>query len=95
MEKHLKTSNGYKLCYKEKGSRAYIRHFLTCTYMQARSMLRHYKRYPQKSKEDNHLLKKPNWVIIPITKSEVKDGIWHEVPFWKQTGFFYFYRKHK
>ena len=37
--------------------------------------------------------KKPEWVIIPIKKSEVRDGIWHEVPFWKQKGAFLLYTK--
>ena len=86
---------GYKVCYKEQGCREYARHFLTYTYNQALKARRYYRKYPQKSREDNHLLKKPNWVIIPVTKSEVKDGIWHEVPFWKQKGLFSFYNKIK
>ena len=86
---------GYKVCYKEKYCSEYIKHFKAYTYSQALSARRYYRKYEKKTREDNHLLKKPYWVIIPITKSEVKDGIWHEVPFWKQTGFFYFYRKHK
>ena len=79
---------GYKVCYKEKDRDEYTRHFLTYTYSQALSARRYYRKYEKKSIEDNSPLKKPYWVIIPITKSEVKDGIWHEVPFWKQTGFF-------
>ena len=80
---------GYKVCYKEKDRSEYIRHFKAYTYSQALSARRYYRKYRQKSREDNHLLKKSYWVIIPITKSEVKDGIWHEVPFWKRNGFFH------
>lgn len=81
---------GYKVCYRENGCREYIRHFLTYTYNQALQARKHYRKYPQKSREDNHELKNPYWVIIPVKKSEVKDGIWHEVPFWKPKGLFSF-----
>ena len=81
---------GYKVCYREKGCKEYIRHFLTYTYNQALRARSYYRKYPQKAREDNHPLTKPYWVIIPVTKSEVKDGIWHEVPFWKQKGPFSF-----
>ena len=81
---------GYKVCYRENGCREYIRHFLTYTYNQALRARSYYRKYPQKSREDNHELKNPYWVIIPVKKSEVKDGIWHEVPFWKQKGLFSF-----
>ena len=81
---------GYKVCYKKKGCTEYIIQFLTYTYNQALQARRYYRKYETKSRNDNHLLKKPNWVIIPVKKSEVKDGIWHEVPFWKQKGLFLF-----
>jgi hypothetical protein len=55
----------------------------------------YYRKYPQRSREDNHSLTKPYWVIIPVKRSEIKDGIWHEVPFWKQKGLFSFYNKIK
>lgn len=73
--------HGYKVCYREKGSKEYIRHFLTYTYNEALLSHRYYRKYPQNAREDNHPLKKPRWVIIPIKESEVKDGIWHEDPF--------------
>ena len=80
---------GYKVCYKEKGHKKYIKHYLTYTYEQAKQAKSYFIKYPQKSRESNTPLKKPYWIIIPIKKSEVKDGIWHEVPFWKQKGIFY------
>ena len=88
MKTNLNNPHGYKVCYKEKGAREYIRHFLTYTYKQAKQAKRYYLKYPQKSREDDHPLNKPEWVILPIKRSEVRAGIWHEVPFWKQKGAF-------
>ena len=84
---------GYKVCYRENGCKDFIRHFLSYTYNQALRAMNYFRKYPQKSRADNHTIRKPYWVIIPVTKSEVKDGIWHEVPFWKQKGFFIFTQK--
>ena len=88
MQIELNSPNGYKVCYKEKGKRNYIKHFLTYTYSQARAAKRYFQRYPQHSREDKHLLRKPEWVIIPIKKSEVRDGIWREIPFYTRKGLF-------
>ena len=74
--------HGYKICYKEKGQKRYIRYFLTYTYAQAKQAKASFIKTPQKARDDSHYLKKPNWVIIPIKRSEVRSGIWHEVPFW-------------
>ena len=93
MKPNLNNPYGYKVCYKEKGSKEYIRHFLTYTYQQAKQAKLYYIKYPQHSREDEHPLKNPQWVIIPIKKSEVRAGIWHEVPFWKQNGLFLFTTK--
>ncbi len=95
MKTNLNNPHGYKVCYKEKGAREYIRHFLTYTYKQAKQVKRYYLKYTQKSREDDHPLNKPEWVIIPIKRSEVRAGIWHEVPFWKQKGAFSFYNKNQ
>ena len=95
MKPNLHNPYGYKVCYKEKGSKEYIRHFLTYTYQQAKQAKLYYIKYPQHSREDDHPLKNPQWVIIPIKKSEVRAGIWHEVPFWKQNGLFLFTTKSK
>ena len=72
---------GYKICYREEGSKKYIRHFMTYTYQQALFSLSYYKRYPQRARDDDHPLKNPTWKIIPITRKEVRAGIWREVPF--------------
>ena len=79
--KTLSILSGYKVCYKEKCSNKYIRHWLARTRKDAISMINFYKRYPQNSREDNHKLKKPKWKIIPVTIKEIHDGIWREVPF--------------
>ena len=78
---------GYKVCFREKGNKKYTERFLTHTYKQAKSVKEMYLRYPFIAGLNNRTLKKPEWVIIPIKKSEVRDGIWHEVPFWKYTDF--------
>ena len=72
---------GYKVCYKEQNSNQYVRHFLARTYNEAVKIMNYYKRYPQSSRKDNHLLKKVKWRVIPITIKEIQDGIWREVPF--------------
>ena len=84
---------GYKVCFREKGDKDYIVRFLSRTYKQAKSIKKMYLRYPSIASINNRPLKKPEWVIIPIKKSEVRDGIWHEVPFWKQKGAFLLYTK--
>ncbi len=72
---------GFKLCYKEQGSKEYVRYFMTRTYKDAVRILKLYRRYPPTAREDNHKLKKPRWRIIPVTLKEIQDGIWREVPF--------------
>lgn len=81
MKPRFRNPYGYKVCYTENRSRRVNRHFLTHTYRQAVKMKQHYLRYPQHSRHDGHRLRKPTWFIIPIRKSEVRDGIWREVPF--------------
>ena len=73
--------HGYKVCYKEAGDRKYTRYFLTYTYQQAVESVAMYVRYPPPSRKDNHILNNPKWAIIPVTPSEVRSGIWREVPF--------------
>ena len=72
---------GYKVCYKEDGSKDYTSHFKTYTYRQAVKAKAGYIRFPPRARCDGHILKNPKWVIIPIQHSEVRDGIWHEAPF--------------
>ena len=88
MKPKARNKNGYKICYKEKGKNYYVRYFLTYTFSQAVKMKNYFIRYPQLTRDRTRPLKKPEWVIIPIKKSEVKAGIWHEVPFWNSKGAF-------
>ena len=76
----LKNPYGYKVCYKEKGSKVYVIKFLTHSYRQAVDMKILYLRAPPKT-DGNKKLKKPTWFVIPIKKSEIRAGIWREVPF--------------
>ena len=72
---------GYKVCYRENGAASYVRHFKTYTYKQALRARAGYMRYPPTARSDGHTLKRPRWKIIHISRSEVKRGIWREVPF--------------
>ena len=72
---------GYKVGYRENGSRLFIRYFKTYTYEQALFSLRHYRNYPQHERETNRPLINPVWSIKPITRKEYKKGIWDELPF--------------
>lgn len=77
----MANGNGFKICYREQGSKLYIRYFMTYTYKQAKRALRYYLLYPPRARNDNHKLNNPTWKIIPINKDEIKAGIWREVPF--------------
>ena len=81
MKPNLNNPYGYKVCYKEKGCREYIRCFLTYTYRQAKQVKHSYIRHPPRARDGEHEIKKPDWVIIPIKKSEVRAGTWREDPF--------------
>ena len=72
---------GYKVGYREKGSRPFIKHFMTCNYKQALRLLRFYRKTPQRERESNRPIVDPFWEIQPITKKEYLAGIWDEIPF--------------
>ncbi|MCL2797719.1 MAG: hypothetical protein FWD58_06670 [Firmicutes bacterium] len=74
-------SYGYKVCYREKGKTRYVRHFLTYTRKQAEDVLICYIRYPPTARENGRALVKPRWKIIPVSRDEIKAGIWDEPPF--------------
>lgn len=75
MRPNINNPYGYKVCYKEKFHKYYVRQFKTRSYKQAVKVKQDYV------KENNPLLKKPVWHIMPITRAEVLKGIWREVPF--------------
>jgi hypothetical protein len=72
---------GYKICYKERGSKKYIRYFMTYTYPQALKILYYFIGSPPDERETGRKLIQPEWRIIPVTKKEVLAGIWRECPF--------------
>lgn len=74
---------GYKVGYRENGSRSFIRTFVAYTYKQACSMLHYYRRYSKEPKS-NRLIVNPFWTIEPITKKEILAGIMDEIPFQKE-----------
>ena len=52
---------GYKICYKERGSKKYIRYFMTYTYPQALKILYYFISYPPDERETGRKL------IIPVS----------------------------
>lgn len=62
---------GYKVCYMHDGN--YHCQFKTYTYKQAVKAVCYYVRYPP-------VITK-RWKIIPISRKEIKSGIWREMPF--------------
>ena len=75
MKPRVDNPYGYKICYQERGSKELITKFMTHNYKLAVK----YKLYYVRCKDIK--LKKPTWCIIPITRKEVKAGIWRQVPF--------------
>jgi hypothetical protein len=74
-------SLGFKVCYRERGAAHYVRHFLTYTLKQALDMLDYYMCRPPTARDDGHILNKPKWKVIPVSRKEIKAGIWREPPF--------------
>lgn len=68
---------GYKICRVKKKGKSKNTLFKAYTYNQAvkmkRLILRNTRLYPKEKYE--------TWHIIPISKSEVRSGIWREDPF--------------
>lgn len=79
---------GYKIGYRENGSRTFVRYFMTYTYPKARMCLRYYRKAPPRERETNRPLINPFWEIKPITKNEILAGIWDEIPFPRQQSLF-------
>ena len=71
---------GYKVGYRENGSRSFIRTFIAYTYNQALTMLHYYRRYGKEPKSNRPIVN-PFWTIEPITKKEILAGIMDEIPF--------------
>ena len=72
---------GYKICYCEKHNMRFKRHFKAFTLKQAQDALQSYIRYPPVERNTNRVLVKPKWKIIPISRKEIRAGIWREDPF--------------
>ena len=83
---------GYKVGYRENGSRLFVRYFMTYTYQQALFSQRFYRRHPQRTRDTNRPIVDPFWEIKPITKKEYLAGIWDEIPFLYKCQAHYLYR---
>ncbi|NCA68451.1 MAG: hypothetical protein EOM87_10385 [Clostridia bacterium] len=64
---------GYKVGYRENGSRLFVCRFKDRTCREAKESLRYYMTYT--------VLPNTVWEILPITLSEYKSGIWRDCPF--------------
>jgi len=64
---------GYKVCYREKRSKDFIRILITSTYKEAVKVKKTYLLAPQIA--EMKALDRPIWDIFPITQKEVKAGI--------------------
>ena len=80
MRRKLNHPYGYKVGYREIGSRLYIRQFITRTHQQAHRTLLFYRKYGHTGcrKKD---IEKFNYSLKPITHKEFLAGIWDEIPF--------------
>ena len=82
MKPDLHNPYGYKICYKEKGSKELVTTFMVHSYKKAKYIKEMYaKLRPVYTYPNEKPLKKPTWFIIPITRKEVRDGIWRQCPF--------------
>ena len=73
---------GYRIGYRENGSRFFEDYFLTYTYPDAVKMRQHSLTYPPiYSHDDGHLLINPSWEIRLITLQQLLAGIWQQNPF--------------
>ena len=80
--KELNKNNpyGYKVGYRENGSRRFIRHLITNNYDSAEWHVGLYKKTAVYSRKDNHKLINPIWEIIPLGRME-SILIWRDCPF--------------
>ena len=71
---------GYKVGYRENGSRRFIRHLVTNTYDLAAWHVEIYKKSIVRARKDNHILNNPIWEIIPLKRME-SILVWWGCPF--------------
>ena len=75
MKPILKNPYGYKICYTKKPYKNhYVTRFKVCSFRHAVRIKREY--VARRKKKHNKI----TWHVIPITKAEVKRGIW-KTPF--------------
>ncbi len=81
MKASTNNAYGYKVCYIEKHKRRPHKRFITHSYKKAVEAKQAYYRYPPPDRDGKDIVN-VKWEIYPITKQEVKNGIWYEVPFY-------------
>lgn len=80
--KELNPNNpyGYKVGYRENGSRRFIRHLITNTYDLANWEMERYKKMKVRSRKDNHIIFNPIWEVVPLRRLESLI-VWRDCPF--------------
>lgn len=71
---------GYKVGYRENGSRHFIRYIVTNTYDLAAWHVEIYKKTTVYARKDNHKIINPIWEIIPLKHIE-SILVWRDCPF--------------
>ncbi len=78
--KECQDNYGYKVCYREKGSKKFVRHLVTNTYDLALWNMERYLKSEVRSRKDNHILKNPIWILLPLKRFEAFVA-WRGCPF--------------
>lgn len=72
---------GYKVCYQELNSSKLKVHLCTNSYSLAKFELNYYKTHPQRDRQTNKLLIKPQWYIYPVRSYFEYSILWRGCPF--------------
>lgn len=72
---------GYKLCYKNEGSKKLYIYVITNTFSLAEFEMQMCIKYPEQIKQSNKTIRGPTWLIIPIKNKREYKKLWKDCPF--------------
>ena len=72
---------GYKLCYKNEGSKKLHIYVITNTFSLAEFEMKMCIKYPEQIKQSNKTIRGPTWLIIPIKNKREYKKLWKDCPF--------------
>ena len=72
---------GYKLCYKNEGSKKLHIYVITNTFSLAEFEMQMCIKYPEQIKQSNKTIRGPTWLIIPIKNKKEYKKLWRDCPF--------------